>query len=109
MQRWALLLVSLRGLYFAWGGDWNVPPMGYNSWYCCSTNGATEVWLRGAYRWLQTNGFQAAGYDHLLMDDGWAVNRNPDGTIQPGTNQFPQGIVPFINEVHTNGFKFGLY
>jgi alpha-galactosidase len=85
------------------------PPMGYNSYGCCGVNGAREEWLRKAYLYLETYGFKKAGYNYLNMDDGWAVGRNPDGTVQVGTNQFPNGLKPFIDEVHARGFKFGLY
>ncbi len=76
-------------------------------------------------------GFQAAGYEYIIVDDCWlASERDEDGKLQPDPERFPSGIPAlaeyvsneyahvayitrsgprFIFKVHSLGLKFGIY
>ena len=43
------------------------------------------------------------------MDDGWQVDRYPNGTILADPVRFPLGIEALAQYVHSQGMLFGLY
>lgn len=53
------------------------------------------------------------GMDMLVMDDGWFGRRNDDttslGDWYVNREKFPDGLTPFIDEVHDMGLKFGIW
>ena len=52
-----------------------VPPMGWSSWYGFTSN-IDEVMLRGMADGMVDSGLHKAGYQHIWIDDGWAVARS---------------------------------
>ncbi|MBQ3020133.1 MAG: alpha-galactosidase [Clostridia bacterium] len=53
------------------------------------------------------------GIELLVMDDGWFGHRNDDTTSLGdwfvNKEKFPNGLTPFIDEVHKIGLKFGIW
>ncbi|MDE3100193.1 MAG: NPCBM/NEW2 domain-containing protein, partial [Verrucomicrobiota bacterium] len=83
------------------------PPMGWNDWnsYHCGIN---EAGVTNTANVIASNGMEAAGYQFVDIDDGWAGSRNAYGVILPYTN-FPDGIQWLANYVHSMGLKLGIY
>lgn len=84
------------------------PPMGWNSWnfYHCNID---ENIVKGVLDAMVSNGMKDAGYEYVNVDDCWAVERFPDGTIQPDPARFPSGIKAVADYAHGQGLKFGVY
>jgi hypothetical protein len=57
-----------------------VPPLGWSSWYGFTSN-IDEVMLRAMGDAMVSSGLHAAGYEHIWIDDGWAIGR--DNTSDP--------------------------
>jgi alpha-galactosidase len=55
------------------------------------------------------NGLKDAGYEYIVIDDGWQVARAEDGSIVVDAKKFPSGIKALADYVHSRDFKFGLY
>lgn len=46
----------------------------------------------------------------IVMDDCWSdTKRNATGHLLPAASQFPNGMGPLADYVHSKGLKFGLY
>ena len=43
------------------------------------------------------------------MDDCWHPTRDANGTLQPDSSRFPDGMGPLVQYVHSLGLKFGIY
>eukprot|EP01096_Ripella_sp_DP13-Kostka_P003392 TRINITY_DN1500_c0_g1_i2.p1 TRINITY_DN1500_c0_g1~~TRINITY_DN1500_c0_g1_i2.p1 ORF type:complete len:439 (+),score=123.88 TRINITY_DN1500_c0_g1_i2:88-1317(+) len=84
------------------------PPMGWNSWnhWGCNIN---ETIILDTAKAMRANGMQAAGYQYVNVDDCWAIGRYPNGTVQADPKTFPHGIQWLASQVHSLGFKFGIY
>ena len=54
-------------------------------------------------------GLKDLGYDYINLDDCWNnQTRGPDGK-QRSSDVFPDGMKAFGNELHKDGYKFGIY
>jgi hypothetical protein len=93
------------------------PPMGWNPWNAFRTD-VDEAKIRGSAQALVDTGLAARGYRYVNMDDGWALQRLPDGTIRIRDSMFPSAKVhgsvagslkPFTDFIHGLGLKAGLY
>lgn len=90
------------------GGLAPTPPMGWNSWnaYHCSVTAALVMRTADV---MVAAGLAEAGYQYINIDDCWAqTDRAADGSIQVAPN-FPNGIKPVADYVHSKGFKLGIY
>jgi len=55
-------------------------------------------------------GLRDAGYNYLVMDDGWQnMTRSPEGRQQANTTRFPSGLKAVTDNVHSKGLKMGIY
>ena len=81
--------------------------MGWNDWNAYGCRISESVVTNNA-NVIATNGMEAAGYQYIDIDDGWASSRNSFGVIQAYTN-FPDGITFVANYVHSKGLKLGVY
>ncbi|RAH71317.1 glycoside hydrolase family 27 protein [Aspergillus aculeatinus CBS 121060] len=87
----------------------HTPQMGWNSWNAFKANINESVAVQSA-QLLATLGLKDAGYDYVLVDDGWAdYNRTADGYLQANETSFPSGIPALADKIHTQGLKLGLY
>jgi alpha-galactosidase len=84
------------------------PPMGWNSWNKFACN-VSESLIRETADAMAASGMKAAGYQFVVIDDCWQVNRTPDGTIVADPQRFPSGMKALADYVHSKGLKFGLY
>jgi len=58
---------------------------------------------------MVTSGMKDAGYEYVVIDDCWQVDRHSDGTIVADSLRFPSGIKALASYVHSKGLKFGIY
>jgi alpha-galactosidase len=82
--------------------------MGWNSWnrFGCDIN---EELIRQTADAMVSEGFLAAGYNYLNLDDCWQASRAEDGRIQEDALTFPSGLGALADYVHGKGLRFGLY
>ena len=84
------------------------PPMGWNSWNTFGPN-IDEVLVDETATALVDRGLLAAGYDTLVIDDGWMATERVDGRLVPDPDRFPSGMKRLVDRVHARGLKFGIY
>ena len=59
---------------------------------------------------MKSNGMFDLGYKYVNMDDCWeGCTRTSNGSIQPYEQRFPDGIKALADNLHSMGFKFGIY
>ena len=84
------------------------PPMGWNSWNKFACNVSDQL-IRETADAMVSSGMKDAGYQYVVIDDCWQVKRNPDGTIVPDAERFPNGMKALADYVHSKGLLFGVY
>lgn len=85
------------------------PPMGWNSWNTFETH-IDEKLVRETADIMVASGMAAAGYNYIVLDDGWMTReRDANGDLVPDPVKFPGGMKTLIDYVHSKGLKFGLY
>jgi alpha-galactosidase len=84
------------------------PPMGWNSWnkFGCKIE---EKIVREIADAMVSTGMRDAGYQFIVIDDCWQVDRDSKGTIIVDGKAFPSGIKALADYVHSKGLKFGIY
>lgn len=103
------ILISLRIVVAAAGSLGQTPQMGWNSWnaYKANINSTVAEQVADLFGEL---GLKAAGYEYVLIDDGWAnYSRTEDGYLQANSTTFPEGIEPLADKIHSLDLKLGLY
>ena len=84
------------------------PPMGWNSWNKFGCN-VSEKLIREMADAVVSTGLRDAGYQYVVIDDCWQVERDAEGNIVPDPQRFPSGMKALADYVHSKGLKFGLY
>ena len=86
----------------------STPPMGWNSWnkFGCNVN---EEMIRKMADAMVSSGMKDAGYQYVVIDDCWQVERDASGNIVADVKHFPAGIKALADYVHSRGLKFGIY
>jgi len=84
------------------------PPMGWNSWNKFGCN-VSEDLIRQMADAMVKSGMKDAGYQYVVIDDCWQVDRDAAGNIVPDAKHFPSGIKALADYVHSLGLKFGIY
>jgi alpha-galactosidase len=84
------------------------PPMGWNSWnkFGCDVS---EKLIKEMADALVSSGMKDAGYDYIVIDDCWQVDRDAQGNVIADPKRFPSGMKALADYVHSKGLKFGLY
>lgn len=84
------------------------PPMGWNSWnkFGCDINEKLVMEVADA---MVSSGMKDAGYEFIVIDDCWQVDRDSEGNIIADPERFPSGMKALADFVHSRGLKFGLY
>src|ERR1700743_1608935 len=113
MLRMALCLMVVACLLSGEGfaldnGLAKTPPMGWNSWNKCACN-VSEKLIKEAADALVSSGMRDAGYQYIVIDDCWQIDRDAEGNIVPDPKRFPSGMKALADYVHSKGLKFGLY
>jgi len=86
----------------------STPPMGWNSWNKFGCN-VSEDLIRQMADAMVKSGMKGAGYQYVVIDDCWQVERDAIGNIVPDVKHFPSGIKALADYVHSLGLKFGIY
>ena len=104
-----VLLVTLGGTASALDdGLARTPPMGWNSWNALRLDINEELVQQMADVMVE-KGLKDAGYEYLVIDDGWQIDRDEEGHIVVDPKKFPSGLKALADYVHSRGLKFGLY
>ncbi|HYG99504.1 MAG TPA: alpha-galactosidase [Terriglobales bacterium] len=84
------------------------PPMGWNSWnkFGCKVS---EELIKQMADAMVSSGMKDAGYEYVVIDDCWQVDRDKDGNIIADAKLFPSGMKALADYVHSKGLKFGIY
>jgi alpha-galactosidase len=82
------------------------PPMGWNSWNCFHLD-VSDAKVREIADAMVRTGMRDAGYQYLVIDDGWQGRRDASGVLHP-TERFPD-MKALGDYVHGKGLKFGIY
>ena len=84
------------------------PPMGWNSWnkFGCDVS---EDLIKEMADAMVESGMKDAGYEYIVVDDCWQIDRDPEGNIIADPERFPSGIKALADYVHGKGLKFGIY
>ena len=82
------------------------PLMGWSSWnnYAMSVNQSV---IHRTIDSMVSTGLAKAGWEYVLIDDGWAGHRDASGRIVPGAN-FPD-MKGLADHAHRAGLKLGIY
>jgi hypothetical protein len=91
--------------------------MGWNSWnYGLNEHNRadfdrlTETSVLAQANAMVDSGMLAAGYEYLVLDDGFQhARRDRQGRLQGHAVRFREGIPALIDEVKSLGLKFGIY
>ncbi len=84
------------------------PPMGWNSWNAFGLDINSEI-VKAVADSMVSKGLAAAGYQYIVIDDGWQIDRDKDGKIIADSTRFPEGIKYLADYVHSKGLRFGIY
>jgi hypothetical protein len=94
----------------------DTPPMGLSTWSVFRST-VNDTLIRQLADAMVSSGMLAAGYNSLLVDDGWAgkgcssclPNRDDNGRLVVDAAKFPLGMKATAQYVHSKGLKFGLW
>jgi len=84
------------------------PPMGWNSWNTFRLK-INEDLVKEVADVMVERGFKDAGYEYVVIDDGWQISRDEQGNIVVNPDKFPSGIKALADYVHAKGLKLGIY
>jgi alpha-galactosidase len=82
------------------------PPMGWNSWNKFQTH-IDDATVRGIADAIDSSGMKDAGYQYVIIDDGWQGKRDAAGRLSPNSN-FPD-MKALADYIHSKGLKIGIY
>ncbi len=84
------------------------PPMGWNSWnkFGCDVS---EKLIKEIADAMVSTGLKDAGYEYVVIDDCWQIDRDQEGNIVVDPERFPSGMKALADYVHSKGLKFGIY
>lgn len=101
---------SPRGVQTPYNGRGLTPARGLNTYYGYGVDGYDEGVLLDAAQAMLDSGLQQAGYDLIVIDDGWAsFDRDADGNLRADPQKFPNGIAATVERLHGLGFSVGVY
>jgi alpha-galactosidase len=90
----------------SYNGLAKTPPMGWNSWNKFRTRIDDKI-VRGIADAAASSGMRNAGYEYIIIDDGWEGSRDANGVLNPNPN-FPD-MKALAAYVHSKGLKLGIY
>ncbi|MFJ9746515.1 NPCBM/NEW2 domain-containing protein [Streptomyces chartreusis] len=86
------------------------PYMGWNTYYALGGD-PTEAEVKSIADFLVSSGLRDAGYQYVWIDGNWAAPtpRSTAGDLVPNPDQFPNGLKPLVDYIHSKGLKAGIY
>lgn len=84
------------------------PPMGWNSWNKFGCN-VSEILIKEMADAIVSSGMKDLGYEYVVIDDCWQVDRDENGNIVVDKERFPNGMKAVADYIHSKGLKFGIY
>jgi alpha-galactosidase len=114
MKRTAIIvLLLIAGFYTGYTQSGfeklaQTPPMGWNSWNTFRLNINEDLVKEVADIFIE-KGLKDAGYEYVVIDDGWQIDRDENGNIIANPEKFPSGIRALADYIHSKGLKFGIY
>ncbi|MDD2764398.1 MAG: alpha-galactosidase [Opitutaceae bacterium] len=101
------------------------PPMGWNSWNRFGENVSERLIMETADA-MASNGMKDAGYQYVVIDDGWQLGMTPargwewqgtafkagrdtNNVLMVDPVKFPNGMKYVADYVHSKGLRFGIY
>ncbi|MFZ4152147.1 NPCBM/NEW2 domain-containing protein [Streptomyces pseudogriseolus] len=86
------------------------PYMGWNTYYALGGD-PTDAEIRSIADFLVSSGLRDAGYTYVWIDGNWAAPtpRSEAGDLVPNPDQFPHGLAPLVDYIHSKGLKAGIY
>lgn len=86
-----------------------LPVLGYNTWNAYQCNIDQDLIITTATL-MKSLGLQDVGYTHVNLDDCWAEKkRSAAGSLVPDTTRFSKGFSWLTGQLHSMGFKAGIY
>lgn len=84
------------------------PPMGWNSWNKFNCDVSEKLIIEIADAMVET-GMKDVGYEYVIIDDCWQIDRDSQGNLIADPKRFPSGIKFLSDYIHSKGLKFGIY
>ncbi|KAF2868968.1 alpha-galactosidase [Massariosphaeria phaeospora] len=85
-----------------------VPQMGWNNWNAFQCDVDESLLLDTAQKMIDF-GLRDLGYNHIVLDDCWSIDRNESGYLVSDPIKFPSGMKAIADRLHQLGFRFGMY
>lgn len=106
MKKLLTILAFSAGITSAFAQD--TPLMGWSSWNTFGFQISDKIIMAQADAMVE-NGFKAAGYEYINIDDGYFGGRDEDGNLLIHPTRFPNGMRPVVDYIHSRGLKAGIY
>lgn len=114
------LIILVNNIYTLDNGLARTPPMGFMTWqrFRCNVdcvndpeNCISEHLVREMAHLMVSDGYLAAGYEYIIIDDCWLSHKRDPETneLLPDPKRFPSGIRKLADYIHSKGLKFGIY
>ncbi|GES61195.1 glycoside hydrolase family 27 protein [Aspergillus terreus] len=84
------------------------PQMGWDNWNAFGCSLSQSLILSTA-SFIKKTGLRDAGYHYIILDDCWSSGRASNGALIPDSTKFPNGMSYLGNQLHADGFGFGIY
>ncbi|KAL7923528.1 glycoside hydrolase family 27 protein [Trichoderma austrokoningii] len=84
------------------------PQMGWNNWNSFGCDVSEHLLLDHA-KLISEYGLQDLGYGYVVLDDCWSDGRDKKGKLVVDKKKFPRGMAAVADDLHTQGFLFGMY
>ncbi len=84
------------------------PPMGWNSWNKFGCNVSEKLIMEMTDAMVSSN-MSSVGYEYIVIDDCWQIDRDSAGNIIADPERFPSGMKALADYIHGKGLKFGIY
>lgn len=117
-----LLILAIANVQSLDNGVAVRPPLGWSSWLTFRY-ALNDTLVRSSADFLASSRIGAAGYNYILLDDGWTTcneksesgacldlpPRDSKNRIPIDQEKFPNGFKPLTDYVHSKGLKVGIY
>lgn len=78
--------------------------MGWNSWNKFGCNVSEKLIMEMADAMVSSK-MHNAGYEYVVIDDCWQIDRDSAGNIIADPERFPSGMKVLANYIHGKGLK----